>query len=488
MSARRGITYLLGGNAGVFVIQFGGAIVMARLLSPSEMGVYAASMAVLAIINGVLNVGLQSYMVREREMPPAKLGTVFTLTFAQSAFFGLALLLGAPVVGWFTHDTRVEQSFRILAWFGTLNPVLMTIYGLMQRQQKFERVVLATLVNVGVAILFSILFAANGFSWRSMPLASGVGVTTALLLAAFLQRRDLADVRLSREYLQSMLAFGGRIAGASLILNITNRLPEILLTRAAGAAATGMYNRGASLIDTFNNSVMLSVGRVMGTQMAHDRDTSAGIGPIYAKMSRYVTGLFWPAFGLLAVLSHPIVMRLFGARWMAAAPVLAIIAASGAINLIVSNRAGVLVTVGRERDLPRLEAVRGVIGVVLFTMAAYWGGLIWAALTRVVDAIVAVLLYSPGIHAATGLPWSAMARAVARSAVVAAITVAPALAAMIVLGWPQSLSWPELIGLLAVSAAVWLGALFLVGHELTDEIVRVLSTARAMLPRQASRI
>jgi len=482
MSARRGLTYLLGGNAGAFAIQFAGSVAIARLLSPPEMGVYAASMAIVWIINGVLNVGIPSYLVREREMPPEKLGTVFTLTAAQSAIFAVGLFLGAPLVGALAHDLRVTQSVRILAWFGALMPIYAMFAGLMQRHMKFDRVVLITLINVGVSAMFTIGLAASGFSWASMPLGSGFGVTTAVGVAAVLQRADLRSTGFSRAYLKPMLAYGARIMGASMIMNFTNRVPDVMLTRVAGAGATGLYNRGANLIDTFNNSLMSSFQRVLASQMARTRDTEQGIGPTYAHMSRVVTGLFWPAFALLIVLAAPIVSFLFGARWLAAAPVLAISAAAGALNMMVACRAEVMVTSGREKQLPRIEAIRGFIGVVLFTCAAYWGGLIWAALTRIVDALVAIALYSPGIHAATRLGWSSMARVFARSALVAAITAAPALAGMAWLGFPQSLPPIELIGLLALCGAAWLASLFVTRHELAAEVARAFGMIRARLP------
>ncbi len=485
MSARKGLTYLLGGNAGGFVIQFAASVAMARLLTPGEMGVYAASMAIVWIINGVLNVGLQSYCVREREMPPEKLGTVLLLTLVQSAVFGLGLLIAAPLIGGFARDHRVTESIIILSWFGALMPVLVTSYGLMQRAMRFERVVICTLSNIGISAAVTIALAAQGYSWRSMPIGSGVGVTFAVVLALWFQRAQMLRTPLSRAYIGPIMVFGSRIFSASLILNITNRVPDIVLTRAAGTAATGLYNRGANLVDNFNNTLMKSFSRVLASQMARDRQTPAGIGPVYARMSRLITGLFWPAFAVLGVLAAPIVAFLFGPKWVAAGPVLSIVAAAGAINLAVASRSEVLVTSGRERELPRNEAIRGVIGVTLFTLAAYSGGLILAASTRIVDAVVAVILYSPGIRAATGLSRGEMWRAFARSALVAAATAAPAVIGMALLGWPNALRTIELFGMISACGVAWFVSLFLLRHELAHEVANVFAKARARLPRLA---
>ena len=476
---------MLGGNASTFAIQFVGSVVIARLLGPAEMGIYAASIAVVWVLNAVVSAGLLGYVVREREMPPEKLGTVFALTLAQSLVIGGALLLGAPAMGWITHEPRVTVAVRWLAWFGALMPIYVTCTGTMQRAMAFERVAASSITNVLVSAIATIALAANGYSWRSQPIGAGAGVTAAVLVAVMFQRRTLTSAPLSLAYARPIIAYCSRIMLATLIQNVTNRVPDFVLTRASGVAATGLYNRGANLIDQFNNTVMNSFQRVLATQMARDRDTPAGIGPVYAKVSRAVTGLFWPAFAVLAILSTPVVAFLFGPKWVAAGPVLSIVAIAASINMIVAARAEVLITSGREKQLPRNEAIRGAIGVVLFTAAAYSGGLILAASTRIIDSLIAVVLYSPGIHAATGLSWSAMARAFVRSAAVAVLSAAPALGAMLWLDWPAQLGFATLFGILGACALVWLGSIFALDHDLAGEVAKAAGVVRARLPRFA---
>lgn len=485
MSVRRGIGIMFGGNVSTFIITFAASITIARLLSPSELGIYAAAMALVSIINAVLNVGFSSYIVREREMPPEKLGSVLLLTLAQAVMIAGLLYLGAPLIGDFAHDQRVTTSVRILAWYGGLTSLLLTVFGIMQREMRFDRVVACTVVNVGLAAIVTIALAATGWSWRSMPIGGGVGVSVALVIALCMQRADLAAARLGFSHVRPILAFGAKIIPPSIILNVTNRMPDIILTRAMGASANGLYNRGANLIDTFNNTVMQSVQRVMQSQLARDRDTDAGIGPVYGVMNRMVTGLFWPLFALLGVLSAPLISLLFGAQWVAAAPVLAIVALAGAISLIVACRGVVLITVGKEGTMARLEMVRGVIGVATFTVAAYTGGIVWAAATRILDAVASVLLYSPGIHAATQLSWATTARGFVRSGLIAAITAVPATVVMTIEGWPQHLPVLELIGVGLLSGATWLAAVFALRHELAHEITRAACVARGLLPRIA---
>ena len=483
MSIRRNLAFAFGGNFGFFVIQFAASLVVARLLSPSEMGVYAASMAMVYILNGVLNVGLMSYVVREKEMPPEKLGTVLALTLAQSAIMAGGLYVAASLVGLLARDARVTESLRILCISAAMLPMIATFQGVRQRRMDFGLSSLVTIVNVSVAAAATIGLAYAGFSYRAQPWANNLGNVVAVVMALIVQRREL-KVRLSFAYWRAIMKYGTSIVGASMILNITNRLPDVLLTRAAGAPATGLYNRGAGLIDIFNNAIVRSVQRVLASQMAADRRAGHGIGGVYGRMTRTMTGLLWPFFAIVAVLSGPIINLLYGPRWLPAAPVLSIIAVAAALNAAVVSRAEVLISVGRERQLPRNEAIRGSIGVALFWAGAHFG-LIWAALTRIVDSLIAILLYSPGIHAATGLSWGEMGRAYLRSSAVALAAAAPAVIAMQMAGWPNTLPLIELAALLLAGGVAWLAALFVFRHELGGEVARFARMARARFAPQA---
>lgn len=478
MSVRRSLGTMLAGNAGFFVIQFGASLVLARLLTPAEMGVYAASVAVVYVVTALTTVGLPGWLVRERELTPDKIGSVYALTLMQSALLGGGLLLLADPMGDLARDARVARSVEILALFAAVSPVTATLSGLLQRRMRFDLVTLIGLTNIAVSAGATIALAYAGWGWRSMPWGTGAGALTSLALALVIQRGDRAP--LSLRHARAILGFGSRLLAAALIVNAATRLPDILLTRASGAAATGLYSRGAGLVDVFTNTILRSFQRVMQSQFARDRDAGVGLGPGYARISRVVTGLFWPAFAVLGALASPVIGLLYGERWLAAAPVLAIIGGAAAVQMVVACRTEVLITVGRERELPRIEAVRGVIGVAMFAYAAQYG-LVWAAATRVLDAAVAVALYAPGIARATGLGWRAMARAFARSAVVAVAAAAPAVAWMSVRGWPATLPVLELATVLAASGVAWLAALALTRHMLWEEMARAGGPLRRRL-------
>lgn len=467
-SIRRGLAYNIGGNLTFFVILFGSSVVLARLLTPSEMGVYAVTMSVYYLLEGLLRVGLTAYVVREKELPPEKLGSVFALTFIKCVVFGLIVYGLSYPAGAFSRDDRVTHSIQILAVTAAIVPILNPLVGLRARNYAFGLSTLMMLLRTVVATGATLALAYSGAGYTSMPWGNAIGAVVVVATSLAIQWREI-QVPLGFVYAREVLKFGQRIFVTSLITSTANRMPDLILMRVLGAAATGLYNRGAGLVDIFGNTLMRSFLKVQAAKLRRDRDTPKGIGPAYALMKRGLTAIFWPGFAVAGVLASPLIGLLYGRQWLDAAPLFSIMLFATAVGLTVSGRQNVYITLGREKELPKNELIRALIGVSLFWIAVPFG-LVWAAATRVVDAFVSMVLYMPGLRQGTGVGYRRLVQECAPSAAITAVTVAPAAGYMTWLNWPATLDAPEMAAVLVVCALAWLGAVFAIRHDVADEI------------------
>ncbi len=105
MSVRRSLAWAYSGQITSFAIQFATSIIIAHILSPHEMGIYAIAMAVQGIIWIFTNFGIGAYIVREVDLTRETLDTAFTINailsfilagLLLSASFGGKLLFGDP--------------------------------------------------------------------------------------------------------------------------------------------------------------------------------------------------------------------------------------------------------------------------------------------------------------------------------------------------------------------------------------------------------
>jgi len=480
VSARLSVAVSLGSNLYFFVVQFATGIILAQLLTPAEMGVYAVAMAAYWIINAFQNLGLSTLLVRERDLTPSLLGTVYAVGAAQALLLAGLLFATAPAIAAFTGSPAVTEAVRIQCLYALTSAVHMIAGGLLMRRMDFVRFNLSHIVAVTVSAGVTIWLALRGFSSLSMPWGSVAGSLAGSAGALWFARRDLAARPVLSEW-DRVWRFGSALLTANLILNITSRAPDLLLARLSGVAATGLYNRAAGLVDVFTNSVIASFQRVMQTLFAQNLEATGDFRDAYVRSVAIITGLVWPAYTGLAVLATPVIALLYGDKWLAAGPALSLICAAAVISAAMTCRSQAMIAAGEERRLPRLEAVRGVIGVGLFAALAPFG-LVAAAASRIVEAVAGVAIFARHVHRAAGVGGSDMLRPYVSSLVVTAAAAAPAVAVMAAFGWPARLPPVWLVTSIVAGGAAWLAAVFLARHELSGEIRRALARLRPARP------
>jgi O-antigen/teichoic acid export membrane protein len=471
VSVRRSMAWSLTGSVGFFVIQFVTSVIVARLLTPAEMGVYAVSLSALMLLTSFQNLGFQSFIVREAELDRATLGTVLTMATTQGAALAALLWLGAPLLAGFLDEPRVTPALRILCLFAALSPIETIASGLLQRRMRFDLLTLMGLIRVLSAGGLAVGLAYAGYSYASLSWgASGAQAITTVVAFALTGSQLWGRPTLSRW--RGVWAYGANILATMSVANIFARLPDLVLGKLAGIATVGLYGRASGIVDAFTTGVLYGVNKVTLKALVDARDAQGRIDHVYLRTLRAATGLFWPMFAGLAVLSGPVITLIYGERWAPAAPVLAFLCAAAIIQVSVLSRQEVLIATGRERELPKLETIRGAAGLALFTIGASYG-LVPAAASRVGEALVQHGAYVGRIRAAADLRFADIYRCYAASATVTLAAVAPAVALMAWRGWSDEVPFAEVLGATAAGALCWLAALFATGHELRGEVAKV---------------
>lgn len=468
MSVRKSMAWSLTGSVGFFVIQFAASVIVARLLTPTEFGVYGVALATVTLLLAFQNLGFQSFIVRESSLDAPTLGTVHAMAVLQGLVLAALLYAGAPLLAAFLDEPRVTPALRILCLFAVLTPFEPLASGHFQRRHRFDLVVAMGLARVVVAAVASVLLAYRGFSYASLSWGSVAGAAAAALVGIAFAGRELS-VRPTLARWRTVWAYGSNILATMALANVVSRLPDIILGRLAGIATVGLYGRASGIVESFNTGVMYGVQGVILKAMVDSRDAIGRIDSVYLRAVRTTTGLFWPMYVGLGILSGPVITMIYGPRWSAAAPVLALLSAAAVIQTALVARQEVLITADRVGELPRLEGIRGVVGLSLFAAGATQG-LVPAAAARVAEALTQHGLFVRRIRAAVDTSFGAIYRCYGPSLVVTAAAVLPSLALMQARGWPAEVAPGEMAAAILGGIALWFAALFVLGHELRNEI------------------
>ncbi len=481
MSVRKSMAWSLTGSFGFFVIQFVASVIVARLLTPVEMGIYGVALAALTLLTAFQNLGFQSFIIREQALDAPTLGTVHTMAVVQALALAVILYVGAPLLASFLDEPRVTPALRILCLYAILVPIETLASGHLQKRGRFDLLTAMGLARVLIGSIATVGLAYGGFSYASMSWGSVIGQVVAVAAAFLLAGRELAT-RPTLSRWRTVWAYGSNILATMALANIFSRLPDIALGRLAGLAQVGLYGRASGIIESFNTGVMYGVQRVVLKSMVDSRDQIGRIDYVYLRAVRAATGLFWPMYAGLAVLAGPVITMVYGPRWAAAAPVLTLLCLAAIVQTALVARQEVLITTGHVSQLPRLEGIRGSVGLALFVAGASQG-LVPAAASRIAEALTQHALFVRSIRRAADTSFGSIYRCYGPSLVVTVAAVLPSAALMQWRGWPDVVAPGEFAGSILAGMGLWLAAVQLVRHELRAEIGRVATTVRARLGR-----
>src|ERR1700761_7100715 len=149
-------------------LQFTSSVVLARLLTPYEMGIYAVSAATVGVLSVVQAFGLQALIVREEFLTPEITATAFTLNMVLALGLSLCIASLSVAGGAFLHDRAVQRVLLILS----INPLFSIFYLLptanLERRGRFRTMSLVTSTSGIVVTILTIIRAFKGFKYMSL--------------------------------------------------------------------------------------------------------------------------------------------------------------------------------------------------------------------------------------------------------------------------------------------------------------------------------
>ena len=117
-TTRRAVLQAAGGNYGVQVLAFVSIVVLARLLDPDEIGVFAIVSAISFFAIELRSFGAAQYLIRKQGVEPADIARAVGLMMLVSWSLARLLVASSPLVaGFFGIEALVPLLFVVSGAF-----------------------------------------------------------------------------------------------------------------------------------------------------------------------------------------------------------------------------------------------------------------------------------------------------------------------------------------------------------------------------------
>lgn len=475
---RRSLIINFFSSSGATILKFVVSVLLARILSPSEIGVYSMTLVFVNFAQVFRDFGVTQYLQREAELTPEKLRAATGVAFTSSWLIALCLFLSSgPIGDWFA-EPEIVPVMQVLALGFVLIPFGSITSALLTREFAAEK---QAYVNAAGTISFCVsclVLAKLGFGSMSLAWANFINILACALAFIPLRPRNLPWLP-SFSHWRGVARFGVGSLLSNCIGAVNNAIPDLLLGKLGSASQVGLLSRANSTVQIFIHVAGSTVSYGAVSYLAQTFHRGESLAPVLTRATVLLTGIGWAALALTAVFGRDIVLALYGPTWLEAVPAILPLALAAAVAMTFHYVPLAVTAIGR----PYLSAAPVLVTLlarIAFGVLLYDGSIAGFAWALCVATVVTTPVIALQQSRCLGLDTVSLLRALAPSA---AVALGSALAGIMLMTlMPASL--PPLARLLLIGAplaAIWYLLLRLTHHELLAELHRLAAPIRTRL-------
>lgn len=473
MNVRRSVFWSFGGQGLSSILAFATSVVLARLLTPLEFGIYAIAIAAQGILQVFATFSVGAYVTRHNDLNEEVLAGAFTvnalISLALSAMMLGLSFLAAPLLG----AAEAGNVLRLLALGPVIGIFTFRPAAMLQREMAFQTISIILFANVVVTSTVTLGSAWAGASYASAAFGLVAGAIFQAATYSSVAARHVS-LRVSFVNWAEITKFGLNIVSVSGVSLLMARLSEIVLGRTLGLTTLGLYGRAGGVANILAENIYGTATKISYVKLAQDARDHGDLRPTFLRSMNLILGLLWPMQIGLAVLAGPVVRNLYGPEWTGAALPLSLLMIGQCISMIIGMNWELFALRNEMFRQTRLEITRAGVGFVLFVAATQFG-LVWAAASRIGEALFGILIYRRHVPRLARTEPGELAGIWGQNGVLAIAAVLPAFVLMIASDWSSLVPLGQAAAAVAVGIGLWAIVLLRFDHPLWQEIRLLLA-------------
>lgn len=317
------VTWGAGGAVVRLLLQFGSQVMLARLLGPTEYGLFAIGAIVVSFSAFFSDVGIAYGLIQKQEVGDRDVRFVFTWQVIFGSLVSLLIYGFAPTIAAFFGNPGANSVVQALAPVCLLNALAAPSLNLMKRGLDFKRIQIAQLLSY----LVGYVLVGIPMAWASMGVNALVAawlVQCALnALILYGGTKHAVQPLIWYEQARTQVAYGGTVFTTNLLNWAINNMDRVFIGRMFPPREIGLYA-------TTYNMLYNPTSTLLGVLQPVFFSTSARLDPYedrghiqqgFIALVAAIVCFVLPLFAYVATLAPAFISVLYGDKWVDAAAV-----------------------------------------------------------------------------------------------------------------------------------------------------------------------
>jgi len=364
MTALRGSTRLLA------IVKIA---ILARLLTPSQFGVYGIALLVLGFLEVLTETGINILLIQEKDDTQSYLDSAWFVSIIRGILVSAVILLSIPAAVFFFHTPSVRPLLYIVAGVaftrGFINPMEITFQKNLQFMKEF-------FLQGGLFIIDGLTAVIVGLATRSeISMVIGMLVAAVIeVILSFVIFKVRPRFSFDKEKFLKVLNKGKWITGAGIFSYAFQNIDNIIVGKFLGTAPLGFYQQAYSI----STMPVSEVGKIFNkvtfpvyVRIGEDRKR---LKAAFLKTLGVIVLLVATFGAVILIFPRPLILIFLGAGWLSIEPVLKVLAVFGVLKSVLNFGYSVFLALKMQK-IVMLSELFGIIGmgIVIYPMVMKYG-------------------------------------------------------------------------------------------------------------------
>jgi len=371
-SVKRAVIWRSGSQIVAQMIAWVATLTVIRILDPADYGLFAMTQVVIVFLNFLNGYGFAGSLIREPELTEQKIRQAFGLLLLVNGALALLQIALSPLAAAYYGQPRVADLLRVQALIFLSTPFISIPEVLLMRQMDFRRQALvnlaATLVSAGVALCGAL----SGWGvWTLIWAPIALFWTRAIGLQAVTGFRCIPSFRFSGA--GSMFHFGMALLASTFGWTVINQADTLIAARKLSPHDLGLYTEALFLTTLVASKFVPPLNEVAYPAYARMQEDPAQLAASFLKAVRMIMLVTCPIYLGLSVVAPDFVTVVLGAKWLAMAPLMTILAFAMPAQTLYIIFAPAVNALGHVRMTMRASLLGALIMPPAFLVGLHWG-------------------------------------------------------------------------------------------------------------------
>ncbi|HEY8558975.1 MAG TPA: lipopolysaccharide biosynthesis protein [Pyrinomonadaceae bacterium] len=356
-----------------YFVTFFISIFLARILNPSEYGVFGIVLSVIAFSSIFLDFGFRSALIQAEEISQKQLSTVFFINLLLGGLLTTTLVFSSSYIERFYEIEHLALYLSGISLIFILNGLLIVPSALLQRELRIRQTSTINLAAAALSGVVAVVLALYDFKVWSLIVSQLSGVVF-ILTGYFIVLRWRPSFELSLDSVKPLWSFGSKMFYSGMLDGFFTRLDVFIIAKLFDVVTLGFYNRAQSLdqmVRMFSASTIVSV--MFPVFSKHQSDVPKLID-YYERALHLISFAAFAVIGSLMLTATDIVVIMFTEKWLPVANYFRFMVFIGFIYPLSALMVNLISARGNSKGFLKLEIYKKILLVPAY-LTFFAGGI-----------------------------------------------------------------------------------------------------------------